>query len=315
MNLSNKFFTNVGIDPKIAEDLSFTVLDTNSNETLFQKDRIPMHRSVGNITSILGMHKLMSMSLAIVSPNLVFSADYPNYILHSDDPSYMKTIPMITPELYRNMPHYRWDLYDRDFTKYDSLDKIPAPHVTWGVVRTEPGTMGGPPFRGTQELKPRQREAVIVFTKEHKNELYAHSDKDFIEDDQYLYKFIKINGQVFDNLVQYNTWARSAWEAEELIEWFHKDYLLKYTGMFREAGINNMVFQRRVRDDTLSTVKTDYHLRSMLYYIRTEYISTETVLPIRKMDVDMATIGKTIGQSSNGNSNFIDTLLNNWHFK
>jgi len=315
MIINNDFLQNIGVGNTKA-DLEFTVLDTKSYEVLgTYNNKIPHNKSRGGIQTILEMHQLMSKSLSLVSPNLVFTSDFPDYLMAEDNPNYIKSVPMITPELYKSMPHFRWDLYKRNFENYENIENIPAPHITWGVVRTEPGTMSGQPFRGTQEIKPRQRDLVLVFNKEYKSVL-DNNNSEYVEKNGKLYKFIKVMGQVFDNLVQYNIWTRSAWEAEELIEWFHKEYMMAYTGMFREAGINDMVFQRRVRDDTLMQMKNKYHLRSMLYYIRTEYITTSNIMPISRVDVNMDVLASTTDSIIDTNiTDYYDQLIDNWHTK
>ena len=108
----------------------------------------------------------------------------------------------------------------------------------------------------------------------------------FLEKYGRLAKFVKVYGQVFDNLVQYNIWTRSNYDAEVLTEWF-ENYMDDFRGMFREAGINQMHFDRRVRDDTLMQRNNGYHLRSILYYIRTERIKIQTILPIRRIDLNI----------------------------
>jgi len=91
--------------------------------------------------------------------------------------------------------------------------------------------------------------------------------------------------------------------------------MLPYTGMFREAGINNLIFQRRVRDDTLMQIKTRFHLRSILYYIRTEHISNDTIMPINRIDVDVDTLNSTADFIINQElSNYYNNILERWHF-
>jgi len=314
MNLNNNFYNKIGLDPTISSSLQFVVLDAKNNQVV--ATHTPHATSNGSIQSLLEMHMLMTKSLSIISPNLIFSPDFPDYLLSEDDPKYMQDLPTITPKLYETMPHFRWDLYERNFDEYKTIENIPAPHITWGVVRTEPGTVSGTPFRGTQELKPRERELVIVFDKEYKTFLSKHSNNTFLECGNKIVKYIKVNGQFFDNLVQYNMWTRSNWEAEELTDWFQRQYMLPYTGMFREAGINNIYFNRRVRDDTLMQSKNRYHLRSMLYYIRNEHISNETIMPISKIDVDMDVISSKSDLIINNElTNYYDNIVNNWHIK
>jgi hypothetical protein len=96
-----------------------------------------------------------------------------------------------------------------------------------------------------------------------------------------------MRAQVFDNLVQYNIWSKTNYEAERLTEWFESEYMDNYIGMFREAGIVNMYFDRRVRDDTVLAMKNGYHVRSVLYYIRTERIKPEFIGPIKQITLNI----------------------------
>jgi len=315
MVINNEFLKNSGIDPSIASDISFVVLDT-SNVTQLQAHYNSNHsKSHGSVQSILEMHMLMTNSLAIVNPNLIFSPNFPDYLLSEDDPKFMKTIPMISKKLYENQPHYRNDLYTRSTVNLQSIDTVPAPNITWEIVRQEPGTVSGTPFGGTQEIKPRERELVLVFDEEYKSILEKNSDNKFIEKNGKLYKYIRVRGQFIDNLVQYNCWARSNWEVEELVDWFQRRYMLPYTGMFREAGVNNLYFHRRVRDDSMIQMKNNFHVRSILYYIRTEHIYNDTIMPINRIDVDMNVITSTSELNINNElSNYYDRIIDRWHF-
>lgn len=314
---NTRFFKNAGINPGIASDLSFVVLDGKTNEIVSNyKSRIPHSKSIGGVQTLLEMHTLMTKSLAIINPGLTFTPDFPDYLLGQDNPEYLATIPTIGKELYKNMPHYRNDLYQRNYDEYDTIERVPSPHITWGCVRTEPGTVSGTPFRGTQELKPRERELVLVFDKDLLSLLQNNSDNNFVHFNDKILKYVKVQGQFFDNLVQYNTWTRTNWEAEELIEWFQNDYMLPYTGMFRESGINQLIFQRRVRDDTLMQIKNKFHLRSILYYIRTEHLINETIMPINKIDVDVNVLTSATDFVINKElSDYYDRIIDRWHFK
>jgi len=318
MIINRDFIKNAGIDPAISADLSFVVLDTTGNASgnNIMGHYNPEHsKSRGSVQSILEMHMLMTNSLAIVHPMLVFSPDFPEYLLPEDDPKFVKTLPTLNPDEYKDMPHFRHDLLDRSEDEYATIENLPAPHITWGLVRQEPGTVSSAPFSGTQEIKPRERELVLVFDAEYKSVLENHSDNLFIEKNGKLYKYIKVKGQFMDNLVQYNIWSRSNWEVEELADWFQRRYMLPYTGMFREAGVNNLYFTRRMRDDTIFQMKNNFHVRSMLYYIRTEHIYNDTIMPISRIDVDINTITSTNELTMNDNlSNYYNRILDKWHF-
>jgi hypothetical protein len=322
MFYDSTFFKNAGINPGIAADLSFVVMDGKSQQIIDKhKSFIPHNKSVGSIQTLLEMHTLMYKSLSLINPGLVFTPDFPDYLLAHDDPNYVtptdpkyiEIIPTLDGDEYKSMPHYRNDLYQRNYEDFKKLEKVPAPTITWGCVRSEPGTVSGTPFRGTQELKPRERELVLVFNKSDLSILQEHSDNQYVEHQDKIYKYIKVKGQFLDNLVQYNIWTRTTWEAEELIEWFQNDYMLPYTGMFREAGINELIFQRRIRDDTLMQRKNGFHLRSILYYIRTEHILNETIMPINRVDVDVNVMTSTADLVINKQlSDYYDNILDRW---
>jgi len=121
---------------------------------------------------------------------------------------------------------------------------------------------------------------------------------------------MEVYGQFFDNLVQYNIWSKSNYEVELLTEWF-EEYMLSYTGMFREAGIVNMWFDRRVRDDLKEQMNNGYHVRSVLYYVRTERILMNSLKPIRRINLNISvdTISSTI---ENINRHQIESNLNHY---
>lgn len=318
MEPTRTIWQDLGVKPGDVPDLSFMLFDhTPSNKAAYQyfvqSNKL---KSKGTIQTLMDMHALMSKSLRIVSPKLVFTPDFPDYLLSEDDPKYLETYPVIVYNDDLSMPHHRNDIFQRNYNEYKTIPNIPAPHITWGVVRSEPGTFGGDPFRGTQEVKPRPREFLAIFNPNLKKHVSGLVKDTFVKQYGHLTKYLKIYGQAFDNLVQYNIWARSAWEAEELTEWF-KDYMRVYTGMFREAGIVQMWFDRRVRDDTLVQIKNKFHLRSFLYYIRTERIDINSVLPIRRIEtkihVESLPQGIGVGSDEIVVDDFHDKLLNKWH--
>jgi hypothetical protein len=262
---------------KDAPDFSFAIVENN-------KEYPSIHRyiynsgdkklkSVGTISTILDMHELMAKSLEIIAPlypcglapspdpssfssGIYFCPDYPEFLLPKDDPGY-RSSPQVIPNV-----------------------------ITWGCVRKEPGTVSGPIFRGTQEIHPRVREFIAVFQEDTKKYIVAEDKTDLVGYDG-LASWIDVKGQVFDNLIQYNIWSKSNYEVERLTEWFEAEYMDNYIGMFREAGVINIVFNRRVRDDTLVHMKNGYHVRSVLYYVRTERISLNTIVPIKRINLNV----------------------------
>lgn len=291
---------------KDSPDFNFVIIENTANKPdlkVIQWDpKYRRLRSVGEISTPLEMHDLMSKSLDIIAPlgdptehctgqpmynqsGLFFAPDFPDFLLPLDNPSY-HTAPGVVSNA-----------------------------ITWGTIRKEPGTMGGKPFRGTQEIKPRFREFIAVFG-DYAKQWVIGSNVSTLEGFGELTGYVKISAQAFDNLVQYNIWARSNYEVEALTEWF-EEYMEAYTGMYREAGIVQMVFDRRVRDDTLVQMKNGYHVRSVLYYVRTERVRVESISPIKRVDLKI-NVNDLMSVSSALKDHIIDTnlydrIIKKWH--
>ena len=288
-------------------DFSFTILSNTPNvnvvgQVQYSPNSIPKLKSIGSINNIFEMNMLMSDSLDIIAPlnisgfkgnvsdtsdvwstyhpsGIWFSPNFPNFLLPLQNPSY-KSSPHVIPNV-----------------------------ITWEVIRQEPGTVESKPFRGTQEITPRRRECLAYFSNDESK--YIIGDKESsIEDYSNNLKYIEVNGQFFDNLIQYNIWSKSNYEVEMLTEWFQQ-YMILYTGMFREAGVNNLWFDRRIRDDTKEAMNNGYHVRSVLYYVRTERISINSINPITRinLNVKVDTVVSTINQI---NRHQIDSNLNKY---
>jgi hypothetical protein len=281
----------VGINSIInpsAPDFNFVILSNEGSQNysdLVQWSLADQRlKSVGSIRTVLDMNALASVSLEIIDPSIYFCPDFPEFLLPLENPEY-KAAPQVVPSI-----------------------------ITWGTVRKEPGTVGGKMFTGTQEIKPRFREALAVFGDQTKQWVVTPTTSD-LESFGGLVKYIKIKAQVFDNLVQYNIWSKSNFEVEKLTEWF-EEYMENYRGMFREAGINELIFNRRVRDDTLMAMNNGYHVRSVLYYVRTERVLFETALPIDRINVkvyvnDLNEVQKSL-TDHNIDTNLYDRIISKW---
>jgi len=254
---------------KDAPDFSFIILenkpDTEVPIDVVRWDSVTKRlKSVGTVQTILGMNEIMSKALEIIDPAIWYSPDFPEFLLPQDNPS------------------------------YKAATQVPKKVITWGVVRKEPGTVSGTPFSGTQEVKARHREYIAIFNDQSKTYVVG-TDTSEVNPINERFKMLKISAQVFDNLVQYNIWSKSNYEAETMTEWF-EEFMDSYTGMFREAGIVQLLFNRRVRDEALFNMKNGYHARSVLYYVRTERVSVESISPIKRinLDVDVSTLLKNV---------------------
>lgn len=295
---------------KEAPDFSFTILENRKRKPdLKVINYNPEHarlRSVGEISSLLDMHTLMSKSLEIIKPLGSITTT------GSDE----RKVP-----IYSNRdgvwfaPDFPEFLLPKTTMGYTAAPAVVPNAITWGAVRKEPGTVSGTPFRGTQEVEPRPREYIAVFSDSNKRWIIGDSEST-LEKYGGLLAYVKIEGQAFDNLVQYNIWSKSNYEVEKLVEWF-EDYMYVYKGMFREAGIVNLWYNRRVRDDTLIQMDNGYHLRSVLYYIRTEKVRVKTFSPIKEIDLNVSVndISRCLqARLDNANdTNLYQTILNRWH--
>jgi len=140
--------------------------------------------------------------------------------------------------------------------------------ITYMITREEPGSLGGnnQPFGGaTRELTPRHREAIKT------------SDE----------KSRSFHGQLFDTLVQFDIWALTNWEVEQLAIWF-KRFMMSYRGFFKEMGISELLFWWRGRDDVSSKLKNSLHVRSLVYFVRTEEISYEDDYNLKEVKIQIS---------------------------
>jgi len=122
--------------------------------------------------------------------------------------------------------------------------------ITWKVIRREPGTLDGPAFSARKEVKPRTRDSNLRHPTSRN-------------------KLVDVMGQWFDNIVQFDCWAKTNTEAEALVEWF-EDFMLLYTGHFMRFGISKMHYWRRFEDQEVLKWANPLHVRSVAYYVRTE---------------------------------------------
>lgn len=295
---------------KDAPDFSFVIVENTSNPTFktLKYDRESQRlRSVGEVHTVLEMNTLMSKSLEIIAPLGALVPSCPENL----------SAPVVweNPSGIYFAPDFPEFLLPLGYPGAADPPAVIKRAITWGIVRKEPGTMSGTPFAGTQEIKPRGREFLAIFN-DYAKQWIVGSDASTLEGFGELSYYIKIAGQAFDNLVQYNLWSKSNYEVEELTEWF-EEYMDSYRGMFREAGIVQTVFNRRVRDDTLVAMKNGYHVRSVLYYVRTERVHVEEIAPIKRINLKI-NVNDLRRLKDNISDHIVDVdlyrrILDKWH--
>ena len=136
--------------------------------------------------------------------------------------------------------------------------------VTFRVKRKEPGTIGKHPFDPPTEIKPRIRE--------------------YTTDPEYLDCHICVLGQWFDNIIQFDCWAKTNNRADSLIEWF-EDFMYKYTWVWKKNGVNEILYWMRMQDEEVRKWRNDLSARSVLYYFKTEKIVTVREHDFKQIDM------------------------------
>ena len=136
--------------------------------------------------------------------------------------------------------------------------------ITFRVKRKEPGTIGKHPFDPPTEIKPRTR--------------------DYIADPDYPDCHIHILGQWFDVLIQFDCWSKYNNRVDGLIEWF-EDFMYKYTWVWKKNGVNEILYWMRKEDEEISKWRNDLAFRSVIYYFRTETITTLREYDLKQIDL------------------------------
>lgn len=142
--------------------------------------------------------------------------------------------------------------------------------VTYMVTREEPGSVGGDkqPFGGRREVVPRFRE-----------------NKNFVADG----KSLQVYGQWFDVLLQFDLWTLTNWESENLKVWF-KRFMMTHRNFFKDMGLSDILFWWGGRDNVSSQLNNLLHLRTVVYWLRTEELSTETDFNLQELKIKLKSI-------------------------
>ena len=150
----------------------------------------------------------------------------------------------------------RLKLQDLDMVNF--ISAYPSSHadpatwrdtITYKVSRREPGTLQAHPFDAKKEIKPRVRQ--------------------YIKDPDNPGYHIKILGQRFDNLLQFEFWTTTANSGDTLVSWF-EDFLYKYTWVWKKNGVQEILYTKRGIDEEVTKWREDLSYRSLWYFFRTE---------------------------------------------
>jgi hypothetical protein len=233
--------------------------------------------SLGQIQTINEFVRVMWQALQIHRPSIVFEPAYPPYILDGEDRDHGDPRPAgLTPTM-------------------------PEEVITWNVIRRSPGSVDHTPFAKSREIRPRIREELVYepILKMDGGEPEMQNGPGAIGPDKEFSRVVgrQIEGQWYDNLIQFDIWSKDNKKAEQLCDYL-ENFMHDFHGMFIELGVNKLHFQARVRDEFLLKWRNGLVNRSLLFFVRTETVRAGTVREIRKIHVDtevrtyLDTIGK-----------------------
>ena len=153
-----------------------------------------------------------------------------------------KTLNLLKPDLRFDAAYPDWVISDEDPMEVEN-------GIIWSINKMLPAILGGKtlqnPESGTRELKPRLREDITL------------------EDGTAL----RLYGQRFTVFFQFDIFAKSPDEAEELSDWFMFGFMQHFGGLF---GSHNTVFRQRTKDKEVSELNQQFQVRSLEYTVDLE---------------------------------------------
>jgi hypothetical protein len=233
--------------------------------TYFQYANIPPQRSSG-VLDIPEFMDLLHYVIIVLHGGILFRPAYPEDVL-SDDGNIIGI----------HKPKYKWD----GIICYQLIERLP------GSLRGEPRQTGR---NRVVERKPRLRETLPTSDPLWYKNLPAQPGgvypsgwfEDF--DEAIGTDAIEIYGQSMDNLIQFDIFAKTNYDAERLTNWFETTLEL-HTGLFIDAGIKKMAYAGRVKDPNLYRWKSDIRARSVRWDIVTERLFYKSIPKIRSFSI------------------------------
>jgi len=232
----------------------------------------PKQTSEYPAVSIRGFTTLCWQSLKILRPALRFSPAYPDYIVSQSEST--DTIAYIESKLGRSLTGSERHAVEGG-ANYVTAPSIPDETISWIVKRQDPASMSGQPFGPVKEFKPRYRDVNV-------NDVFAGTENQNRE----ITESYDIKGQLMDNIIQFDIWTKDPGTAEDLVEWF-KNFMVTYEGMFRQHGVNQMGFWRRLQDEELLKWRNGLSNRSIQWYVRTEELTVKSEPLIRQININL----------------------------
>lgn len=160
--------------------------------------------------------------------------------------------------------------------------------ITYYLVRREPGSVGDKPFGSPKERKPR----------------YRSFERDLSFDPTVQ---VSMHGQLFDNIAQFDCWAKEASEADSLADYFEQ-FLALWTGVIEYNGIERIWYWSRGEDAVETSWRNDIAVRSLQYFFRTEDVDVQMDYLRRGISVVVST-SDTLATSATGISSITGDIF------
>jgi hypothetical protein len=148
--------------------------------------------------------------------------------------------------------------------------------IELSIMRSEPGTVGKKPF-------DRERQALPLLREPHTDDLI---DPGMVAD---------IYGWWFDHIIQFDLFSRTndrlygrrkpdSSGTQGLVEWF-QDFMQRNRWVYLYNGIQQILEWQGTQDKPLGRFRNDMVHRPLLFYVRTERVSTARYRRIEQIDV------------------------------
>lgn len=145
-----------------------------------------------------------------------------------------------------------------EFIRYSPMnDEAEFPRITYRVMQREIN-------KDIKDIKPRYRGTIR----------HPYRDGEYVE----LY------GQVFDLIVEFVIFSKSAEEADEMVLDL-EDFIQNYTGFFKKSGVQEILFNSQGTDEVIQNQRITVAKRPMYYKMRFEKITVKFLNEIRQVQV------------------------------
>lgn len=152
-------------------------------------------------------------------------------------------------------------VFQRDI--YSNPQNLQVPCITYRLISKQPGAIGN----GVREIKPRLRETI--------------------PDPRSAGDYIRLYGQFFDYIVQFDIWASADNEADNL-ELRFENMMLQYMGFFIQKGVHRLYFESQLADQNAQSLRLDLSCRSVRYFVQLEQITPVDTKALREIEVHMS---------------------------